>query len=298
MSLPPIFRLFTARGLSIVLSVTLIGCGRFGFDNSGPGARIDIGTCLPADSGDCEQTPRSAEFLIAGFRFNQADTVSAAVVVEGDLEVSRAAADRFAKTLAEFESPRSVGNLLGYGTDDRAYFVPFPELNGQAPEPNIERVSVELSWSNGFAAVNGPGDDVVIFESGSAGAPEPFGISVRAISQSTMSRWRYEFPDDFDTTEEVFATAIDFSDFGVPEGDIVDTLRVSNVFNSDANAFGTGPDRVDDPVGEGFIVRFGDPGYDSSFTLGTAPNAGEATTDRLDTDIVYVVALRPLVRVE
>ena len=271
----------------VLITLTFTGCGRVGYEYlTTPETGTE--TCI---AEECE----GKEFLIAGFLFNQINSVTDAVVVEGNLEVDMSSADRFAKTLVDFESFRSVGNLLGYGTDDRAYFVPFPAQNGNFPEPNTQRVSIELSWSPGIVAVNRPGDDLVLFESGSPGGSEPFGIRVRATSESQFSGMRYEFPDRFDNTEEVFATGIDFSDFGVPEGGLVDALQVSNIYNSEASAHGTGPDRVSDPSGQGNLLRFGDPGYESGFPLLTGPNAVEPATDKLDTDIVYAVALHPLV---
>jgi hypothetical protein len=102
---------------------------------------------------------------------------------------------------------------------------------------------------------------------------------------------RYEFHDfDEATLSNVHVTLYELSDFGVAEGQIVDGIYLANVFNSDAAA---GPDRVNDPSGEGVVFYPGEAGWDTGYTLlaDISGMTGPPLSVDIDPDPVFAVAL-------
>lgn len=55
------------------------------------------------------------------------------------------------------------------------------------------------------------------------------------------------------------------------------------------------PDRVDDPSGEGFVLRGDEPGWDAAHPLLMTAGGTGYPTALLDTDLLFVVALHPTI---
>lgn len=141
----------------------------------------------------------------------------------------------------------------------------------------------------GWALENKDGVDFVVYESGTY---EPFSVSVRKAGTEVFTQPRYQFSNYFDPVHNVNAVAFDLTDFGLAPGDMIDAIRIRNVFNTYSRH---GSDRVDDPSGQGTVVYPGDPGYGSSHQLLTERDGREFKTEQLDADLVYVVGLHDIV---
>lgn len=247
-------------------------------------------------------------FTIGGFTFDEDNSVKTAKAVEGGVgiqdhsnkvfaragkEAGKSSAGTSSEFLA-FDRSKTIGRLMGFSgrrPTDEARGVSFPERNKGLAQPNLIRVTLELTWGNA-ALPNKPGYDFVIYE---AGSYEGFAVSVRKAGSTEFSAPRYRFADQFDATHSVNAVAFDISSFGIEEGEKIDAIRIRNIFNSDSPQ---GPDRVDDPSGQGKVLYPGDPGYESAFKLAATSGSSEFRTDDLDADIVYVAGLHAVVKSE
>lgn len=149
---------------------------------------------------------------------------------------------------------------------------------------------------------NVPGDDFVVYEAGTAGAPEAFAVAVRSYPSGDWSGYRYEFADAHETSAGVnsghFATGFDLDAFGLPSDAEVDAVRIINLHNSDGGPAPAAEDRVDDASGQGFVQLDAGPLTGFPFFQGPA-GAGSVpfTNGLLDADITYVVAASPLTNV-
>ncbi|MFT4589356.1 MAG: hypothetical protein ACI8QF_003470 [Limisphaerales bacterium] len=141
----------------------------------------------------------------------------------------------------------------------------------------------------GWALENKDGDDLVVYESGTY---EPFSLSVRKAGTEFFTQPRYQFANYFDPVHNVNAIAFELSDFGIAKGEMIDAVRIRNVFNTFSRH---GSDRVDDASGQGTVVYPGDPGYGSSHQLLTERDGREFKTQQLDADILYIAALHNIV---
>jgi hypothetical protein len=144
-----------------------------------------------------------------------------------------------------------------------------------------QRSGFEMSWSNSRVLTNDTGDDLVIYESGSPGAPEGFIVRVH-VSGGSWTNWWYESDDGFEQyppagPDGAFATAIDLTDLGVAGGASIDMVQIANLRDTDRLATGS------DAQG-GFI--------DPAGTV--VPQNSSAATyagGSLDPDIMYVASL-------
>lgn len=184
------------------------------------------------------------------------------------------------------------------GEELRKELLSTPSAAGAARGPEDDAVGANsrslLSPSRqqylvGWALENKDGADLVVYESGTF---EPFSVSVRRAGTEVFTQPRYQFSNYFDPVHNVNAVAFDLTDFGLAQGDMIDAIRIRNVFNAYSRH---GSDRVDDPSGQGMVVYPGDPGYGSSHQLLTERDGREFKTEQLDADIIYIVALHNIV---
>jgi hypothetical protein len=246
-------------------------------------------------------------FTIAGVTFNTDNSIRTAAIVEGNVIIADHSSKLFARIEAElvlsqsddvnefliFDRGKSIGRILGRNArnvDDRARFVSFPE-RGRTGTPNKDRVTIELTWG-GNGLVNREGDDFAIFEIGSF---EPFAVAVRKVGSTEFSVFRYQFPRQSDTTHNVNSVVFDLSSFGVADGEVIDAIRIRNVFNSQAE---DGPDKVDSVTGEGRVLYPSDPEYVTGQRLLNKETRGEFRTEDLDADLIYAVALRETIKLK
>lgn len=243
-------------------------------------------------------------FTIAGVTFDTDNSAQSAAIVEGNVTIRDNSSKVFARIeLAKgpkaddvnpyltFDRGRSVGRLLGRAgrhADDRARYISFPEKGLAGPQPNKDRVTVELTWGK-QGIKNGDGPDFVVYEVGSY---EPFSVAVRKVGSTEWSFYRYQFAKDSDSTHGVNSVVFDLAAFGVAPGEIVDAIRIRNIFNSEAVV---GEDRVDNSIGEGRVIYPTDLDYLGAKKLRSQVNGDEVKTEFLDADIIYVAALHKIV---
>lgn len=245
-------------------------------------------------------------FTIAGYTFDEDNSVKTAKAVEGASAVLSHSSKVFARAghvetkgqvaavneFLAFDRSKTIGRLMGFAgrrsTDDARY-VSFPERSKGTVQPNQYRATLELTWGDATLP-NKTGYDFVIYE---VGTYEGFSVSVRKAGTTEFSAPRYRFADQYDMTHDVNAVAFDISSFGIDEGEQIDAIRIRNIYNSESPQ---GADKVDDPGGEGKVLSPGDPGYESGFKLLAKVRGDEFRTEFLDADIIYVAGLHALVR--
>lgn len=273
-------------------------------------------------------------YTIAGFTFNDANSVTTAVVVEGNPYLNVHTAREFAGRsdigvfhTRGFQGPRiyfyrerTIGRLVeSYNNRERSRNEPLAvSLPGNAdgpPWPNVDRCAIELTW-NGQGLRNNPGADFVVYE---AGKSECYSVAVKLAGSDVFTPARYHFAKEFDLQHNANSTAFDLSHFGLSEGDMITAVRIRNLFNSKASV---GRDKVDNASGQGEVLYPGDPGYSSGYTLtgrtigsdisligvadakfGAHKKADEGggrefATDSLDADIVFVVGLHDIEKLD
>jgi hypothetical protein len=115
---------------------------------------------------------------------------------------------------------------------------------------------MQLSLAN-HVLNNVDGDDIIVSESGSSGAPE--GYMVRVSTDSTnFTSWQYRHAEVGYGSME-FLTGFDFvSDFGLAKTATVKMVEIANCIATD---------KVNSSTGEGTVVFSGDSGYSTASTL-------------------------------
>ena len=258
-------------------------------------------------------------FTIGGYTFDDDNSVTTAAVVEGGVSpkihsaplfagkgdlgsaVNRSSSDLF----LTFQRQKTIGRLLGTPrrktVGDPSLFVSMPDRRQAPPRPNVDRCTIELTWG-GKGLRNKPGEDFVVYE---VGTFEGFAVSVKKAGSDTFTPPRYHFAKQLDLVHDVNSVAFDLSQFGLADGEMITAIRIRNLFNSEATA---GADKVDDASGQGRVLYPGEAGYDTGHTLtarlvGSGLQTdegigGEFSTDRLGADIVFVVGLHNLEKVE
>ena len=253
-------------------------------------------------------------FTIAGYTFNDDNSVDTAAIVEGKPGLQIHSAPMFAGTgslqalaskdpadpFLNFQRRKTIGRLLGSSkrrTGDPSLVVSLPDQIAGPPWPNVDRCTIEMTWS-GKGLRNKPGVDFVVYE---VGKFEGFSVSVKKFGSDTFTPPRYHFSERFDLEHNVNPVPFDLSSFGLADGEMITAIRIRNLFNSGASV---GPDKVDDKSGQGAVLYPGDVGYSTGYTL-TARELGtdlktdegggkEFSTDSLDADIVFVVGLHDI----
>lgn len=165
------------------------------------------------------------------------------------------------------EATKTIGNLLSGNSN---YSVDLGD--------DTTREEIQLTWG-GNVLTNDTGNDFVVYETGSSGAPEAFAVAVRKTGTSTFTTFRYEQADNFDTN--AFSTAFDLSDFGLASGESINAIRITNLIDTDLVA---GTD------GQGNLG--------GANTPQTGPQGGGTfPAGRFDPDITYVVGLQTVAAV-
>ena len=259
-----------------------------------------------AVSAACISNLSAGVFTIAGFKFDEKNTVTTAALEGPDLTDHAATKfGRFSEAyvtnpatreneFAKFNRAKSIGRLLGHvgKGQDYAHYISFPDIKNAPPAPNTERAIIKLGWGEGKGLKNSEGKDFVVFESGNW---EGFAVAVQKAGSKDFSAYRYQFPSSKDSIHDANAVAFDLSDFGLADGEMITAIQIKNLFNSKA---AVGADKVDDASGQGNIVVAGDAGYDKGFTLRQKPNGDEFPETALSADIVYVTTLHDVEEVK
>jgi hypothetical protein len=202
--------------------------------------------------------------LIAGFNFNTANSFTSASVISGSITSD----DTFNVPTTELndggingEPALTLGRLLGY-TGSGASAKRRVTL-GDVNNSNTIRTIVELGLPTGMGVPNLAGNDLVVFEQGSANAPEAFAISVRVAGSLTFSDYRYEIWDASQvgtSSATIFGTAFDLSSFGLAAGASIDAIRIMNL-------------RLDIPNG---VIDYTPLGGEGTVVTGAIPPVGYA----------------------
>lgn len=140
-----------------------------------------------------------------------------------------------------------------------------------------KRSIIQLDWG-GALLTNKTGNDLVVYESGNANAPEAFAIAVRKQGSSSFTNFLYNFSASYTPQSELFATAFNLNDFGLGEGDAIDAIQIANLLETD---------RVSGD-GQGFL------GGQATPTTGPQ-GGGQYSSGRFDADIAYAVGLHDVV---
>lgn len=139
------------------------------------------------------------------------------------------------------------------------------------------RSIIQLDWGGALLS-NRSGNDLVVYESGNADAPEAFAVAVRRQGQTDFTNFLYRFSTSYTPESELFATGFDLSDFGLGEGDAIDAIRIANLIGTDLVS----------GDGQGFL------GGQSTPTTGPQ-GGGLYPSGRFDPDLAYVVGLHDVV---
>ncbi|MCE9610741.1 MAG: hypothetical protein K8R23_11155 [Chthoniobacter sp.] len=156
----------------------------------------------------------------------------------------------------------------------------------------IARNGITITWSGGRSLANGPGDEFIIYESGSS-ATASEGQMVRVhLTGDGYSLWYYRSVNSFQTYTETpvtadgaFATVFDLTDLGLPNGTLIDQIQIANMMPTDRiNTVGTF-------VQSGQVV-FSDPGGTlAKPSVGTLPGMNPNSTfgaTGFDPDPIYI----------
>jgi PEP-CTERM motif len=203
----------------------------------------------------------AAAVSLGGYTWNAANAVTSGVQIPGSQNIVELPVDtalNAANTVATAMG-RSGNTLIELGN-------------------STGRSIVQLDWS-GALLTNRSGNDLVVYESGNAGAPEAFAVAVRRQGQTDFTNFLHRFSTSYTPETDLFATGFDLSDFGLGEGDAIDAIRIANLI---------GTDRVSGD-GQGFL------GGESLASTGPQ-GGGEYPSGRFDPDIAYVVGLHDVVR--
>jgi PEP-CTERM motif len=202
----------------------------------------------------------AAAASLGGYTWNAANAVRSGVQVPGSQNIVELPTD------SPLNAANPVAGAMGLS---RNTLVELGNATG--------RSIVQLDWG-GALLTNRSGNDLVVYESGNANAPEAFAVAVRRQGQTDFTNFLYRFSTSYTPESELFATAFDLSDFGLGEGDAIDAIRIANLIGTD----GVSGD------GQGFL------GGESAPTTGTQ-GGGEYSSGRFDPDIAYVVGLHDVV---
>lgn len=226
-----------------------------------------IGLCLTALSavlGIC-QSALAATFQIGGYEWDAANSVTTGKIIQGESQT-----ERFPTPFLSGEpsvKDKSIGKLFGGNNS---------ESSESLDLGNNSSVSIiELGWGDGMSLANEVGNDLVIYESGSSGAPEAYAVAVKKVGANDFSEYLYQFSRGF-YQFDAFATAIDLSSFGLNLGDQIESIRIKNLISSDTV---TGQD------GQGFL------GGGNRPKVGPNGTTQDYQNDKFDPDITFVAGL-------
>lgn len=191
----------------------------------------------------------------------------------------------FPSAASGFDNSLSLGALLERNTNPGGFrFMALPDTNNVG---TTRRSGFSLSWSGDRVLRNSAGSELVFYESGGNGSPEPVMVQVHNSVTDLWSDWVYKAATEQGNTSVgvAFATIYDLSDFGVAVGDTIDAVRVVNIIAAD---------RMQSSSGEGVVI----PGIPGTTPAGTLPKPGPRasftnfnTGSGLDPDPMYLGAL-------
>jgi|688.fasta_scaffold351697_2 hypothetical protein len=101
---------------------------------------------------------------------------------------------------------------------------------------SLVRHGISITWSGGRSLANGPGDEFLIYESGSnATSSEGQMVRVR-ITGDGYSMWYYRAVDSFQAYSQLspqfegaFATSFDLSSLGLAPNTLIDQIQIANL---------------------------------------------------------------------
>ena len=216
-------------------------------------------------------------YSVGGYMWNIANGVKRALPVDPPLVSGFSFFDSEFLKDTDFDRSKTLGWMMSGGS---------PTGNPRFVElgtPVVRKIFL-VDWE-GMRLPNLPGEDLVVYEVGSVGAPEAFMVAVRKKGETTFRPWRYEFADTYTTRYLVFATAFNLDDFGIAEGESIDAILIANLIDAD---------RVDHPSGQGNVILGGGSGYvPVQGPLSDTPTQPYQAA-RFDADIVYVGVLHSI----
>jgi VCBS repeat-containing protein len=193
----------------------------------------------------------------------------------------------FPESLTSFLPGLSAGHLYADTTDatlTKAVNLPQGNLGAN------HRSGIELRWAAGVTLTNLTGDEFVVFETGSTGAPEAFMVQVHNSVDDVWSPWVYAKAQSFKFYNAsipgdggLHSTKFNLDSFGIVANGQVDRIRIVNM---------TPKDRMVNASGEGIVLA--DDNGATSVNLPLKPNSTPFGNLELDPDIVYVGSLHPL----
>lgn len=241
-------------------------------------------------------------FTFAGYTFDQGNTPDRATLLGNNVLLGGATFSSGFPTTATgpvdfpqggtgFNDALTLGRLVGFSTVGvRGINLP----NGN--NGSSTRHGIEVFWSANLGAVNLPGPDFVIYETGStSNTVEGVMARVRTNpSTDTWTDWFYFTPDNHQvlTAPEVaFSFGFDLSDMGVPGNAVIDRIQMANL---------TASDRIDTTnsvqISPGIFVGQGRVVFNTNAS-NVLPDAGSFDSDRrfdsatYDPDPLYVAVL-------
>ena len=246
------------------------------------------------ESLEARDTP--AVFTFAGYSFDDGAAVDKVSVlgnttfdgaVVTDAPTTKTSSFGFPDAPATgFHNELTLGTAVLGGSGSRALNLP------AGNDGSVKRSGLLLEYNALRGILNGPGSDLLSFESGNdtpgASFPEPAMIQAFVLDTNSWTRWYYTPATKFGgytgtPNTGAFATEFDFSAMGVAPGAVVGQIRLVNM---------TGADRMDSATGAGF-VRPQDGGATSAFLPAPGPMSSQAQFDgtTLDPDPLFVVAI-------
>jgi hypothetical protein len=200
---------------------------------------------------------------------------------------------------AGFDPSRSLGRqgfaqqgLTQSDGSDSIYASAINLPRGNNANGASDRHGLAMGWSGNRALANGAGADFLVYESASnAPGQEAFMIRARNADTGEWSRWYFRDADGFEnyveSGEGAHAFAFDMSDLGFAEGDLVDSIELANLRESD---------RIDGADSTAGFVNFDGTGLMAQFLNGASLTTYGSGS--FDPDPLYAVALGDLVTLE
>lgn len=213
------------------------------------------------------QPATAATFSLGGYSWDAANSVTTGKIIQGQEQTSA-----YAATFSPNEpsvSNTTIGRLLDSNTAPNNSYSFTLGKDGQTES------IIELGWGKGMSLANKDGDDLVIYESGNSGEPEGFAVAVKKVGTNVFTNYLYHFSSGY-WDSYTFATALDFSIFGLNNGEKIEAIRIKNLIASD---------RVEGEDGQGFL------GGTERPEIGLNGTDQYYSADKLDADITFVVGL-------
>ncbi|HEY9850639.1 MAG TPA: hypothetical protein V6D28_14325 [Leptolyngbyaceae cyanobacterium] len=213
------------------------------------------------------QPATAATFSVGGYSWDVANSVTTGKIIQGQEQTSAYGAS-FGPNDPSVNN-RTIGRLIESNT------APNNSYSFTLGKDNQTESIIELGWGKGMSLANQDGNDVVIYESGGSGEPEAYAVAVKKVGSSGFTNYLYQFSSGYWDSYS-FATAIDFSNFGLNKGEQIEAIRIKNLISSDM---------VQGQDGQGFLggqyqPKVGPNGLEPDYSIG-----------KFDADITFVAGL-------